>query len=53
MPEKNAEIAAEEKAIKEVLTALQNHISSPEIVEAASAAMISLCLDGKPMISFV
>ena len=47
LAESNAKVSAEENAIKEVCLALQRHVNSAEVAEAAAAAMVSLCLDGE------
>lgn len=45
--EKNAEMAAEQNAMQQVCLALKTHLQSPEVVEAVTAAMVSLSLDGE------
>lgn len=40
-------MAAEQNAMQQVCLALKTHLQSPEVVEAVTAAMVSLSLDGE------
>jgi hypothetical protein len=45
--EDNVKIATEQKALHHVCSALKTHMNSPEVAEAASAALLSLTLNGE------
>ena len=51
--EENAKISSELNAVKFVCLALKNHLKSAEVAEAAAAAMVSLCLDGRLKINSI
>ena len=48
--EDNVKIATEQKALHHVCSALKTHMNSPEVAEAASAALLSLTLNGEPVL---
>ena len=46
-PGENLKVAGKENAVKDVCLALSTHKVSPDVCEAAAAALVSLLLDGE------
>ena len=51
-PGENLKVAGKENAVRDVCVALSTHKVSPDVCEAAAAALVSLLLDGQ-LISIV